>query len=64
MTTPIKRGDRVSIKPEWQDPGDNEFAWVALEDEHGDRVRIAPVMPDVRYPPNHVVNTDMIERVD
>ena len=64
MTTPIKRGDRVSIKPEWQDPGDNEFAWVALEDEHGDRVRIAPIMEDTQFPPSYVVTTTMIERAD
>jgi len=31
----IKKGDRIRIKPEWQDPGDDKFIWVALEDEDG-----------------------------
>jgi len=35
MTTMIKKGDRIRIKPEWQDPGDDKFIWVALEDEDG-----------------------------
>ena len=61
MITPVRRGDRVRIRPEWQDPGDDEFTWVALEDEDGGRVRIAPVMPDLCIPPNYVVTTDMIE---
>ena len=62
MTKPIKRGDRVRIKPQWQDPGDEEFTWVALEDEDDGRVRIAPVMPGMNYPPHYVVTTAMIER--
>ncbi len=64
MTNSIKRDDRVRIKPEWQDHGDDELTWIALEDEDGGRVRIAPVMPDMSYPPNYIVTTDMIERVD
>jgi len=61
MTTTIKRGDTVRIKPQWQDPGDADFTWVALEDEHGDRVRIAPEMADIEFQPNYVVTTDMLE---
>ncbi len=61
MTSPIKRGDRVRIKPEWQDPGDDKLTWVAIENENGGRVRIAPVMPDMSYPPNYVVTIDMLE---
>ena len=57
----IQRGDRIRIKPEWRDPGDEEFIWMALEDENGGRVRIAPVM-ELPYLPNQVVTTDMIER--
>ncbi len=61
MATPIKRGDRVRIRPEWQDPGDADFTWVALDDENGGRVRIAPVMEDIEFQPNYVVTIDMLE---
>ncbi len=59
---PIKRGDHVRIKPEWRDPGDEEYIWIAIENEDGGRVRIAPIM-DLPIPPNHVVTTEMVERV-
>jgi hypothetical protein len=58
--TPIRHGDRVRIKPEWQDPGDDEFVWTAVENEAGGRVRIRPVM-DLQIPPSYVVTTEMIE---
>ena len=38
----ILKGQGVHIKPEWQDAGDDEFTWIALEDESGDRVKIMP----------------------
>ena len=42
----IKKGQQVHIKPEWQDEGDGDHAWIAVEDEVGDRIRIAPLMPE------------------
>lgn len=56
----IKKGDIVKIRPEWQDPGDDKFTWVAIEDEDGGRVRITPVDTGLRFPPNQVVTTDML----
>jgi hypothetical protein len=35
-----KKGDRVWIKPEFQDAGDDKFAWYAIEDEDKGRVAI------------------------
>ena len=64
MIRPIKRGNTVRIKTEWRDPGDADFTWIALEDEDGDRVRIAPIMEDTQFPPSYVVTTTMIERAD
>jgi hypothetical protein len=58
-TKQIKAGDVVHIKPEWQDPGDDEFTWVALEDEDGGRVRIQAQM-GFTFNPNTVVNVDML----
>ncbi|MGA7178149.1 MAG: hypothetical protein WBX11_00985 [Thiobacillaceae bacterium] len=57
----IKKGDIVRIKPEWRDEGDEEFTWIALEDEDGGRVRIAPINTGLPIPPNQIVNTDMLE---
>jgi hypothetical protein len=56
----IKKGDIVKIKPEWQDPGDEKFTWVAIEDEDGGRVRIAPVDIGLPIPPNQVVTSAML----
>jgi hypothetical protein len=56
----IRKGQTVHVKPEWQDAGDDEFTWIALEDEDGDRVKIMPLIPDLTYPPVTVVETRML----
>lgn len=56
----IKAGDAVRIKPEWQDPGDSNYVWIALEDEDGGRVRIQPQL-GLPINPNTVVPTFMLE---
>ena len=61
MKTTIRKGDTIRIKPEWQDPGDDKFHWIALEDEDGGRVRIAPTNTGLNIPPNQVVDTNMVE---
>lgn len=58
----IKKGDTVKIKPEWQDEGDENFTWIALEDEDGGRVRIAPLDTGLQLQPNQIVNTFMLEQ--
>ena len=63
MGTPIRRGNLLRIRPEWRDEGDEDFVWIALEDEDGGRVPIAPLM-DLSIPPRQVVTTDMIEKID
>lgn len=57
----IKKGDQVKIKPEWQDKGDDLLCWLALEDEDGGRVRIAPIGTGLEFPPNQVVQTSMLD---
>lgn len=37
----ICKGDMVVILPQWQDPGDEEFTWVARSDEEKGRVDIS-----------------------
>jgi hypothetical protein len=56
----IIKGQQVHVKPEWQDAGDDEFTWIALEDEDGDRVKILPLMPEFTFPPISVVDTRML----
>ena len=57
----IRKGDTVEIKPEFQDSGDSEFNWIALEDEDGGRVRISPTNTSLSLPPNYVVNVSMLK---
>ena len=61
MKTPIRKGDVIRIKPAWQDPGDDKFTWVPIEDEDGGRVRIAPTNTGLTFPPNQIVDTNMVE---
>jgi hypothetical protein len=61
MKTTIRKGDTIRIRPEWQDPGDEKFVWVALEDEDGGRVCIAPINTGLAFPPNQIVNSNMVE---
>jgi hypothetical protein len=60
----IKAKDIVRIKPEYQDEGDDLLSWIALEDEDGGRVRIAPLNTGMKFPPNQIVNTEMLETAD
>jgi hypothetical protein len=39
----LKKGTIVSILPEYQDPGDNNFVWMTIDDEEKGRISIAPV---------------------
>ena len=57
----IRKGDRVRIRPEWRDPGDDQFVWVATEDEDGGRVRISPANIGLAILPTQVVDTSMLE---
>ena len=58
----IKAGDVVKIKPEWQDDGDEDIVFIAIEDEDGGRVRIQPQL-SLSINPNQVVNADWLETV-
>ncbi len=60
----IRKGQQVHIKPEWQDDGDDEFTWVAIEDEDGGRVKIMTLMPELRFQPVSVVETRMLVESD
>ena len=58
----IKKGDIITIKPQWQDAGNARFTWVARNDEEHGRVDISAV--ELTYMdvwPAQTVRTDMIE---
>ena len=58
----IKKGDIITIKPQWQDAGNARFTWVARNDEENGRVDISAV--ELAYMdvwPAQTVRTDMIE---
>lgn len=61
-TNMIHKGDTVKIRPEWQDVGDTDIGFVALEDEDGGRVRIEAKL-GLRFNPNTVVTVEMLEGV-
>lgn len=60
----IKKNDIIRIRPEFRDEGDDSLIWIALEDEDGGRVRIAPVNTGLKFPPNQIVNTEMIDKAE
>ena len=62
----IRAGQRVRIKPEWQDEGDDSFVWHAVDSEEKGRVTIQAenVIPGGRFQPQQTVNVSMIEPVD
>jgi hypothetical protein len=59
---PIRKGDPVKIRPEWQDEGDEEFEWVAVDDEEKGRVTISPVNIGMKILPRQTVNVEMLMR--
>jgi hypothetical protein len=62
----IRKGDRVNIKPQWQDEGDKGFIWVALNDEEKGRVDITPTGPSWeawRFPPSYCAKVEWLENM-
>ena len=55
----IKKGQRVYIKPEWQDAGDDTIEFIAIEDEDGGRVKISPQL-GLPFNPVQVVDVEML----
>ena len=58
----IKKGDIITIRPQWQDAGDASFTWVARDDEENGRVDISAV--ELAYMdvwPVETVRSDMFE---
>jgi hypothetical protein len=56
----FRQGDLVEILPSFQDPGDGEFLWVAVDDEEKGRVWISAINSGLRMRPVHVVQAEWI----
>ncbi len=56
----IKKHDQVQIKPEWQDEGDDQFTWIALEDQDGENIIITPIDSKLTIKPQYLVRLDML----
>jgi hypothetical protein len=57
----IRKGQPVTIRPQWCDQGDENVQFVALEDEDGGRVLIGALGVLSHFIPSQVVTTDMLE---
>lgn len=55
----IRKGDKVTIRPIFRDPGDM-FEYIAASDESMGRVDIVAVDSGLPYPPINTVRVDML----
>lgn len=61
----IRKGDTIRIRPEFQDDGDDQFRWIAVEDSHDERgkmprLKITPTDTGLAIAPVYVVTPDQI----
>jgi|GEM_PF-4840052 len=56
----ISKGQAVTIKPEFQDKGDDAFSWVAVDCQQNGRVTISPTNTGLSIAPTYVVRVDML----
>jgi hypothetical protein len=58
----IRKGDILTIKPQWRDASDEKFTWVARCDEEKGRVDISAVeLSTMPLWPMQTVSVDMVE---
>jgi hypothetical protein len=58
----IRKGDIVTIKPEWRDAGDENYTWVARSDEEKGRLGISAIeLSQMPLWPMHTVRVEMVE---
>ena len=60
----LKVGDRIRIKPEWQDEGDDEFERIVIEaPENSPRELIKTLIRGFEYSPTESIEITKLERV-
>lgn len=55
--------NRVTIRPEFRDPGDEDFEWVRVGEPEKGRVGIMPLGTGLTIPPVYTVRVEWIEEV-
>lgn len=55
----ITKGQQVTFKPEWQDDGDADILFIAVEDSDGGRVKVRAEL-GLTFNPVSVINVEMI----
>jgi hypothetical protein len=58
----IRRGDIVTFKPQWRDPGDEDCTFVAVDDEANGRVTVVHADSRLTIKPTQIVATYMVDR--
>ena len=61
MKLPIRRGDSIEILPQHQDPGDDKYSWVAIDDEEKGRVSIVPLGTGQTFPGISTVKVEWLK---
>ena len=57
----IKAGDKIKIKREWQDDGDDNIEFIAIDDQDGDRVWIGALGVLRNFTPTQIVSVSMLD---
>ena len=60
----FQKGDLIEILPAYQDAGDDEYQWVAVDDEEKGRVFISTINSGMRIRPIHVVQSAWIRLIE
>jgi imidazole glycerol phosphate synthase subunit HisF len=55
------KGDIVEILKQYQDIGDDELVWVAIDDEEKGRVTVMPINSTLSIKPTYVMNSDWLK---
>lgn len=56
----LKRGDRISILPEYRNKDEEQFVWVVYRDEEKGRIDISPLNSGLSFIPIETVPTYMV----
>lgn len=57
----IRKHDSIVIKQDYQDDGDSDLHWMAIEDEDGGRVKAIALGTGLTIPPVYVFHIYMLE---
>lgn len=56
----VRKGDVVEGLPQWRDPGDEQFTWVAMADEEKGRIDVVPADHPLDIKPTSVMRTEWV----